>query len=191
MKNIILVVCFLLLFLQNILSQDKVKLYDQLDLSVNKQIRWFLDTIHSEGEITKYFIFVLNCYKFDTVKNNYCYSISYIMNRHEYNLVNVRYYLKVDTNYIIARFCEDFDTRTFKINPIVVIDSNIEGIVTKKLYPSGYISGITGTSEAIMYCKENHNFTLVYYDNSDKLPSEAAIIQVKAPVEIRRYIRKE
>jgi hypothetical protein len=113
------------------------------------------------------------------------------MNDDSYEHVKPTYYFKVDSNYILARFCKGFDFKIFNKFSLKKIDTFDEEKIIKKLCPTSYYAGITGTTEAVLYCKYNNNLKKEFFNNSDQLPVEGSIYYDHFYFEPKPYIRKE
>jgi hypothetical protein len=114
----------------------------------------------------KYNVYCVNLHINNLDTNSYCFTMTYIMNEYDINLINSMYFLYIDSDIVLINERSWFNRIFF--NEMASADKHE---IIDKLMPNerGFISGIVG---GLIFCSYNGHSHKVLYRNSDDMPSK-------------------
>jgi hypothetical protein len=151
-------------------SQDLI--YDK-EMNFKKAIVEFIDTTNSQKYLngSKYSVFVMNCYRFDSISKEFCVSIGYILNSYEYKYIAPSHFFTINDKIVLVRIEKGFDISVLEKFDPKIIDDQDKIAILEKLYPEGK-GGITYSSQGLIYCESAGKSIKEFFENSDEIPME-------------------
>lgn len=122
----------------------------------------------------KYVVFVAKILTLDTLKKEFCYSISFINNSYEFEAVMPDFVYYFDNEIILIQLSgsgSKYIANYLRLSKILDED---KFKVIDKLYPKdkGFITAIT---QGLIYCRKGTKAKSIFYSNSDEIPDDKFI----------------
>lgn len=144
--QILLVVPFLFYGFKQIQPDNKQE--------IEKGLKFFIDTTKAtHNPNNKNFVFVVNFFHIE--KGDLCYSVRYILNSAEYDLVSPNYFLDFSNEVVIILADSVIDKQIISELHLEKISNTSKEKIINKLYPSEH-GGWTYRSYVYTYCKNNN-----------------------------------
>ena len=142
-------------------------------VNLKEQIETFINQVNKERNNNK-ILYVIRVYEYDTIANNYCLSISYILNSIEYSAIRPSHYFMIGTNAVVLSASIQDISSIFSTCDIKAIETeNVEKFINYLTpCPNGKIVVLYEPS-GMTYCKKGENIKKTYYPYIEKMPSIA------------------
>lgn len=141
-------------------------------------IDWFIDTVkaHSYGG-DQFIVYVLYIYKNDSVENDYCCVMSYIVNSNSYNkTVRPYYYIEKGNDVIVVALGDGLKKE--HLSGLNLIDLKLEKKIkiAQKLFPAS-VGESVGTFYKMKCCYSADKHYRKFYNDRNYTPSGASLFQ--------------
>jgi hypothetical protein len=182
-------------------AQDaKKKFYDMLNplkstifeirepVDLKKKIGAFINKVNKENNSKKKILYVIRVYEYDSIDHNYSFSMSYILNSIEYDIVKPTHYFMIRENAIILSPSYPNVESVFTKCGIKIIGKEEIELLSNYLYPcSNGKMQVIYEPQGMTYCKKRENVKITYYPYVGNMPGIAQIYLTN-PMEIPEYL---
>lgn len=141
-------------------------------------IDWFIDTVkaHSYGS-DQFIVYVLYIYKNDSIENDYCCVMSYIVNSNSFNkIVRPYYYIEKGNDVIVVALGDGLKKEHLTGLNLIYLNLEKKIKIAQKLFPAS-VAETVGTYYGMKCCYGVDKHYRKFYDDRDYMPLGVSIFQ--------------
>jgi len=144
-------------------------------VELKEQIESFITFLKNGNSYTKRRLYIINAYEYDTIRHDYCFSMSYIANSQEFYPGLFTHYFMIGDDAVVLNASNPNIESLFSTCNIKAIEKKDIGILINHLAPNN--EGIRARYDPIgmVYCKKGENIKKTFYPVVVYMPSEARI----------------
>ncbi|HWY11165.1 MAG TPA: hypothetical protein VN026_07570 [Bacteroidia bacterium] len=158
------------------LAANKDSLLTKKIKSFNKELQFFMDTMNSKhSEDSQYLVFATKFYDSNDKKEEYCFTLGYILNSGEYSIISPYYYYYYKNNYVLIKIKEAENKKLIKQLGLKKITKEDSLKIINRLFPSEN-GGFSYRGKSIIFCNDKNKQTRTFYGNRDEIPFEKSIL---------------
>ena len=146
------------------------KLKEPVDLT--EQIETFINQIN-KGRKSNEILYVIKVYNYDTISHDYCFSMSYILNSHEYNTIKLTHYFMIGNDAVVLNASNPDIESIFSKCSIKAIGKEDVDMLINHLIP--YPNSALYEPSGMTYCKREKNIINTYYPFKIGMPMGSQI----------------
>ena len=173
-------------------KEQELKALDfQKEQILKEQVELFVNQINKERDDRRDILYVIKVFEYDTVRHDFCFSMSYILNSIEYNAMRLTHYFKIGENAVVLNAINIHVVSMFKSFSIKTIEKEDIALLINYLTPSynGKIV-VRYDPQGMIFCKKEENIKKTYYPYARSMPSVAQIY-ISLPTEFPEYINPD
>jgi len=119
---------------------------------------------------------MIKVYEYDSVKCDYCFSMSYIANSQEFYPGLFTHYFMIGDDAVVLNVSNPFIESFFSTCDIKAIKKEDIGVLINYLAPNNEGISVRYDPQGMVYCKKGENITKTFYPVVVYMPAKARII---------------
>ena len=150
-------------------------------VDLKEQIESFITFLKNGNYYSKYSLYIIKVYDYDTVRHDYCFSMRYIANSYEYSELRLTHYFMIGDDAVVLNASNPDIESLFSTCDINTIEKKDVDMLINHLTP--YPNSALYQSQGMIYCKRGKKIRKTYYPFVSNMPVEAQIYFYPLPRE--------